>query len=204
MLPHVERAVRHDPVHRPRRLGGAVRRTAATRRPTPLRREHFAALRAAVAEHGGREVKSTGDGLMVAFPSAVAAVRCAVDMQRATAGADAARLQDRPRRGRAAARRRRPLRHAGDRRQPALRHRRRGRDPGLRGGVPGRGPARRRADPARGGAAAARASASAWRPPRCAGGTTRTRLARRSPRRRRGDHAWWSPTTSGCCAPASA
>ena len=38
----------------------------------------------AVAEHGGREVKSTGDGLMVAFSSAVAAVRCAVDMQRAT------------------------------------------------------------------------------------------------------------------------
>ena len=50
-----------------------------------VRREHFAALRRAVDEHGGREVKSTGDGLMVAFPSAVAAVRCAVDMQRATA-----------------------------------------------------------------------------------------------------------------------
>jgi DNA-binding NarL/FixJ family response regulator/class 3 adenylate cyclase len=49
-----------------------------------LRREHFAALRGAVAEHGGREVKSTGDGLMVAFQSAVAAVRCAVAMQRAT------------------------------------------------------------------------------------------------------------------------
>jgi DNA-binding SARP family transcriptional activator/class 3 adenylate cyclase len=51
-----------------------------------LRREHFAAQRHAVAEHGGREVKSTGDGLMVAFASAVAAVRCAVDMQRASAG----------------------------------------------------------------------------------------------------------------------
>lgn len=48
------------------------------------RREHLAALRLAVAEHGGREIKSTGDGLMVAFASAVAAVRCAVDMQRAT------------------------------------------------------------------------------------------------------------------------
>jgi DNA-binding NarL/FixJ family response regulator/class 3 adenylate cyclase len=48
-----------------------------------LRREHFGALRSAVAAHGGREVRSTGDGLMVAFPSAVAAVRCAVDMQRA-------------------------------------------------------------------------------------------------------------------------
>src|SRR5215216_184576 len=45
-----------------------------------VRREHFAALRRAIAEHGGREVKSTGDGLMVTFSSAVAAVRCAVDM----------------------------------------------------------------------------------------------------------------------------
>jgi len=52
-----------------------------------VRREHFAALRRAIAEHGGREVKSTGDGLMVTFSSAVAAVRCAVDMQRVTATA---------------------------------------------------------------------------------------------------------------------
>src|SRR3954451_25277640 len=52
-----------------------------------IRREHFAVLRGAVAAHGGREVKSTGDGLMVAFASAVAAVRCAVDMQRATSAA---------------------------------------------------------------------------------------------------------------------
>jgi DNA-binding NarL/FixJ family response regulator/class 3 adenylate cyclase len=52
-----------------------------------LRRGHFDTLRAAIAEHGGREVRSTGDGLMVAFPSAVAAVRCAVDMQRATVAA---------------------------------------------------------------------------------------------------------------------
>jgi class 3 adenylate cyclase len=50
-----------------------------------VRREHFAALRRAVVENGGREVRSTGEGLMVAFSSAVAAVRCAVDMQRATA-----------------------------------------------------------------------------------------------------------------------
>jgi len=53
-----------------------------------LRREHFEALRVAVAEHGGREVKSTGDGLMVVFTSATAAVRCAVAMQRATTGAE--------------------------------------------------------------------------------------------------------------------
>jgi DNA-binding NarL/FixJ family response regulator/class 3 adenylate cyclase len=53
-----------------------------------LRREHFSALRSAVAEHEGREVKSTGDGLMVVFQSAVAAVRCAVAMQRATTAGD--------------------------------------------------------------------------------------------------------------------
>ena len=52
-----------------------------------LRREHFELLRGALAEHDGREVKSTGDGLMVAFSSAVSAVRCAADMQRAIAGA---------------------------------------------------------------------------------------------------------------------
>jgi DNA-binding NarL/FixJ family response regulator/class 3 adenylate cyclase len=52
-----------------------------------LRRRHFAALRGAIAAHGGHEVKSTGDGLMVVFNSAVAAVRCAVDMQVATTGA---------------------------------------------------------------------------------------------------------------------
>jgi DNA-binding NarL/FixJ family response regulator/class 3 adenylate cyclase len=53
-----------------------------------VRREHFDALRRAVAEHGGREIKSTGDGLMVAFPSAVSALRCAVEMQRATTEAE--------------------------------------------------------------------------------------------------------------------
>jgi DNA-binding NarL/FixJ family response regulator/class 3 adenylate cyclase len=51
------------------------------------RARHFAVLREVVAAHGGHEVKSTGDGLMVTFASAVAAVRCAVDLQRATTGA---------------------------------------------------------------------------------------------------------------------
>jgi DNA-binding NarL/FixJ family response regulator len=50
-----------------------------------LRREHFAALRGAVAKHAGREVKTTEAGLMVVFDSAVAAARCAIDMQRAAA-----------------------------------------------------------------------------------------------------------------------
>jgi len=47
-----------------------------------MRREHFDGLRRAIAEHGGQEIKSTGDGLMVTFDSAVAAARCAVEMQR--------------------------------------------------------------------------------------------------------------------------
>src|SRR4051812_6340473 len=51
------------------------------------RARHSAVLREVVASHDGREVKSTGDGLMVVFGSAVAAVRCAVAMQRATTGA---------------------------------------------------------------------------------------------------------------------
>jgi class 3 adenylate cyclase len=46
-----------------------------------LRDEHFALLRGAVEEAGGREVKNTGDGLLVAFESVSAAVSCAVSVQ---------------------------------------------------------------------------------------------------------------------------
>jgi adenylate cyclase len=35
-----------------------------------------------IAEYGGRIVKTTGDGLLLEFPSVVDAIRCAVDMQR--------------------------------------------------------------------------------------------------------------------------
>lgn len=49
-----------------------------------LRREHFAVLRRAVAEADGTEVKNLGDGLMVVFPTASAALACAVGMQQAT------------------------------------------------------------------------------------------------------------------------
>jgi adenylate cyclase len=48
-----------------------------------LRREHQALLRPLFAAHGGREVKSLGDGFLVEFPSAVESVRCAVDIQSA-------------------------------------------------------------------------------------------------------------------------
>src|SRR5215831_17893267 len=38
-----------------------------------------------IAEHHGRIVKTTGDGLLVEFASVVDAVRCAVELQRAMA-----------------------------------------------------------------------------------------------------------------------
>jgi class 3 adenylate cyclase len=50
-----------------------------------FRRRHFALLRTAIGEHAGTEVKSLGDGLMVMFTDARAAVACAVAMQRAVA-----------------------------------------------------------------------------------------------------------------------
>lgn len=48
-----------------------------------LRYEHFSTLRRALAKYGGTEVKTTGDGLMLRFDSAAAAIACAVTMQQA-------------------------------------------------------------------------------------------------------------------------
>jgi DNA-binding SARP family transcriptional activator/class 3 adenylate cyclase len=45
---------------------------------------HHALLNETVAAHGGHEVKWLGDGLMVAFPSAADAVRCAIALQQAS------------------------------------------------------------------------------------------------------------------------
>jgi hypothetical protein len=47
-------------------------------RADELREEYFALLREAIEPSGGKEFKNTGDGLMVAFTSASAAVACAV------------------------------------------------------------------------------------------------------------------------------
>src|SRR6202158_664167 len=44
-------------------------------------REHRAVSDALVAKHGGRIVKTTGDGLLLEFPSVVDAVECAVAVQ---------------------------------------------------------------------------------------------------------------------------
>ena len=46
-----------------------------------VRRDHFSILRHVIAEAGGTEVKNLGDGLMVVFTSAAAALACAVAMQ---------------------------------------------------------------------------------------------------------------------------
>jgi class 3 adenylate cyclase len=44
-------------------------------------REHRAVTDALVAKHGGRLVKTTGDGVLLEFPSVVDAVECAVAVQ---------------------------------------------------------------------------------------------------------------------------
>src|SRR6516162_4429008 len=47
-----------------------------------------------ITMHGGRIVKNTGDGLLAEFPSAVNAVRCAVEIQRAMVDQDADAPED--------------------------------------------------------------------------------------------------------------
>jgi len=49
--------------------------------PAPDARRYLVTVRASIADHGGREVKPAGAGLLATFTSPVAAVRCAVTMQ---------------------------------------------------------------------------------------------------------------------------
>ncbi|HKX06712.1 MAG TPA: adenylate/guanylate cyclase domain-containing protein [Stellaceae bacterium] len=58
-------------------------------------REHRAAVDPIVASHGGRIVKTTGDGVLLEFPSIVAAVECAVAVQKIMAERNAEVPQDR-------------------------------------------------------------------------------------------------------------
>jgi adenylate cyclase len=48
-----------------------------------------------ISEHGGRIVKTTGDGLLVEFPSVVNAVRCAAEIQRAMIDRNSGMAEDR-------------------------------------------------------------------------------------------------------------
>ena len=48
-----------------------------------LRERLFSLTRAALGHHDGREVKNLGDGTLAVFDSATAAVRCAIELQRA-------------------------------------------------------------------------------------------------------------------------
>jgi class 3 adenylate cyclase len=57
-----------------------------------LLHDHFAILRDSAREHGGKEVKSLGDGLMLVFASVAAALGCAVTMQRRLLGHDRAEV----------------------------------------------------------------------------------------------------------------
>ncbi len=58
-------------------------------------REHRAVTDALVAKHGGRLVKTTGDGVLLEFPSAVDAVECAVAVQAVMAQRNEGIPQDR-------------------------------------------------------------------------------------------------------------
>jgi adenylate cyclase len=53
-------------------------------------REHRAAADPLITEHGGRIVKTTGDGVLIEFGSVVGAVQCAVGLQKLAAESNAA------------------------------------------------------------------------------------------------------------------
>ena len=61
----------------------AITQRLGDARAQELVRVHNSVVREALAEHGGSEIKHTGDGIMASFASASAGVACAVAIQRA-------------------------------------------------------------------------------------------------------------------------
>jgi class 3 adenylate cyclase len=57
-------------------------------------REHNSIFREQIARHDGYEVKSQGDGFMLAFPDPCEALECAIDVQRAFAARERAGTQE--------------------------------------------------------------------------------------------------------------
>jgi class 3 adenylate cyclase len=57
-------------------------------RAMTILRTHDRIVRDALGRHGGSEVKHTGDGLMVAFPSVIGALESGIEIQRGLADAD--------------------------------------------------------------------------------------------------------------------
>ena len=60
-----------------------------------LLNEHRKLSRERFASHGGREIEAVGDGFFVECPSALAAARCAVDIQRTLHDRNASQAPDR-------------------------------------------------------------------------------------------------------------
>jgi adenylate cyclase len=76
---------------------GYARLTTADEEGTHFRllRHRREVIEPKIREHRGRVVKNTGDGALVEFGSAIAAVRCALEMQRVTAARNAGLQQSR-------------------------------------------------------------------------------------------------------------
>jgi TolB-like protein/class 3 adenylate cyclase/tetratricopeptide (TPR) repeat protein len=92
-IKHVERrlaaVVAADVAGYSRLMGGNEERTLAD-----LKHARATLIDPAIADHRGRIVKTSGDGLLVEFASAVDAARCAVEVQRAMAERNAAVSRD--------------------------------------------------------------------------------------------------------------
>jgi len=71
-----------------------MREGLAGERWSELLRDHRAILASIVGHHDGSIVREEGDGYMVAFSSAHAAVHCAIELQRSFAGRTVAELDE--------------------------------------------------------------------------------------------------------------